>query len=164
MINVLIRIDQTASNDFMGKLFRCANVYVAPYKAEGFNLPVLESLASGTPVIIPRGGSTDDFTKPSFARYIQSNVVDIIDPLSKDILRSLNVSQDSLENEMKFVLEDYEKKKKWLKKASKKASKWAEKNYKWSKITQSLLDYVVNTQGLCLPKIKDNNNNNKSEL
>ena len=42
-------------------LFGVADWYVSPYRAEGFNLPVLEALACGTPVIVSSGGATDDF-------------------------------------------------------------------------------------------------------
>lgn len=42
-------------------LFGIADCYVSPYRAEGFNLPVLEALACGTPVIVSSGGATDDF-------------------------------------------------------------------------------------------------------
>ena len=42
-------------------LYRASDVYIAPYRAEGFNLPVLEALAAGLPVIVTAGGSTDDF-------------------------------------------------------------------------------------------------------
>jgi glycosyltransferase involved in cell wall biosynthesis len=42
-------------------LFGLADRYVSPYRAEGFNLPVLEALSCGTPVIVSSGGATDDF-------------------------------------------------------------------------------------------------------
>jgi glycosyltransferase involved in cell wall biosynthesis len=42
-------------------LYSIADCYVSPYRAEGFNLPVLEAIACGTPVIVTAGGSTDDF-------------------------------------------------------------------------------------------------------
>ena len=42
-------------------LFAVADCYVSPYRAEGFNLPVLEAIACGTPVIVTGGGATDDF-------------------------------------------------------------------------------------------------------
>ena len=53
----------------------CADVYVSPYKAEGFNLPVLESMALGVPVIVTSGGPTDDFTNSKFAKYVDSERV-----------------------------------------------------------------------------------------
>ncbi len=42
-------------------LYGMADCYVSPYRAEGFNLPVLEAIACGTPVIVTQGGATDDF-------------------------------------------------------------------------------------------------------
>ena len=45
----------------LAKLFGIADCYVSPYRAEGFNLPVLEAIACGLPAIVTRGGATDDF-------------------------------------------------------------------------------------------------------
>jgi glycosyltransferase involved in cell wall biosynthesis len=42
-------------------LYGVADAYVSPYRAEGFNLPVLEAMACCTPVIVTGGGATDDF-------------------------------------------------------------------------------------------------------
>jgi glycosyltransferase involved in cell wall biosynthesis len=56
----------------MADLLRAADVYVAPYLAEGFNLPVLEAAACGVPAICTAGGATDDFVAPSFAWRIRS--------------------------------------------------------------------------------------------
>jgi len=59
----------------MASLYQLADVYVSPYRAEGFNLPVLEAAASGLPVICTNGGSTDDFVTDTFARKINSKLV-----------------------------------------------------------------------------------------
>ena len=53
-------------------LFGVADCYVSPYRAEGFNLPVLEALACGTPVIVSSGGATDDFCDGPAAAKIPS--------------------------------------------------------------------------------------------
>ena len=45
----------------LNSLYNAADVYVTPYRAEGFNLPALEAQACGTPVVATRGGATDDF-------------------------------------------------------------------------------------------------------
>jgi glycosyltransferase involved in cell wall biosynthesis len=42
-------------------LYGAVDCYVSPYRAEGFNLPVLEALSCGTPVVVSSGGATDDF-------------------------------------------------------------------------------------------------------
>ncbi len=59
----------------MAALYRAADVYVSPYRAEGFNLPVLEAMASGLPVICTAGGSTDDFVSDDCALRIASRRV-----------------------------------------------------------------------------------------
>jgi glycosyltransferase involved in cell wall biosynthesis len=56
----------------MAALYQCADLYAAPYIAEGFNLPVLEAAACGAPVICTAGGPTDEFTTDDFCRRIPS--------------------------------------------------------------------------------------------
>ena len=68
----LIYNGDTYSARMMADLFRAADSYVSPYRAEGFNLPVLEAVACGVPVICTGGGPTDEFTQESFARRIRS--------------------------------------------------------------------------------------------
>jgi glycosyltransferase involved in cell wall biosynthesis len=55
-------------------LYGAADCYVSPYRAEGFNLPPLEAAAAGTPIIVTKGGSTDDYADPSFALQIESQI------------------------------------------------------------------------------------------
>ena len=68
----LIYNGDTYSARMMADLLRAADSYVSPYRAEGFNLPVLEAAACGVPVICTGGGPTDEFTQESFARRIRS--------------------------------------------------------------------------------------------
>lgn len=53
-------------------LYGFSDWYVSPYRAEGFNLPVLEAQACGTPVITSSGGATDDFCNTSGVQKIAS--------------------------------------------------------------------------------------------
>jgi glycosyltransferase involved in cell wall biosynthesis len=68
----LIYNGDTYSSQRMADLLRAADAYVSPYRAEGFNLPVLEAAACGVPVICTGGGPTDEFTQESFAWRIRS--------------------------------------------------------------------------------------------
>ena len=68
----IIYIGKSLSFGEMARLYQVADAYVSPYLAEGFNLPVLEAIASGLPVICTQGGATDDFTHPDFALAIAS--------------------------------------------------------------------------------------------
>jgi glycosyltransferase involved in cell wall biosynthesis len=53
-------------------LYGVADAYVSPYRAEGFNMPVLEAMACGTPVIVTGGGATDDFCPPALSVKLPS--------------------------------------------------------------------------------------------
>ena len=68
----LIYNGETYSARMMADLLCAADCYVSPYRAEGFNLPVLEAVACGVPAICTAGGPTDEFTQESFARRIRS--------------------------------------------------------------------------------------------
>jgi glycosyltransferase involved in cell wall biosynthesis len=54
----------------VAELLQAADVYVSPYRAEGFNLPVLEAAACGLPLVITAGGAADEFTDAAFARRV----------------------------------------------------------------------------------------------
>jgi glycosyltransferase involved in cell wall biosynthesis len=69
----LIYEGRTFSAQGMASLLRAADCYVSPYRAEGFNMPVLEAMACGVPVLCTGGGPTDDFTDPAFAQRIRSS-------------------------------------------------------------------------------------------
>ena len=53
-------------------LYGMADAYVSPYRAEGFNLPVLEAMACGTTALVTDGGPTDDFCPPALAHKLAS--------------------------------------------------------------------------------------------
>ncbi len=68
----IIYMDTDLSEQEIAALYRACNVYASPYRGEGFSLPTLEAMASGLPVIVTRGGCTDDFTNEDIAWYINA--------------------------------------------------------------------------------------------
>ncbi|NBV86076.1 MAG: glycosyltransferase, partial [Verrucomicrobia bacterium] len=62
--------------DQLRLLYGSTDAYVSPYRAEGFNLPVLEAMACGLKVIVTEGGATDDFFFPEVCTGIKSSFVD----------------------------------------------------------------------------------------
>jgi glycosyltransferase involved in cell wall biosynthesis len=73
-----VRYVETAYSDAdMARLFRTATALVHPYHGEGFALPVLEAMACGTPVIVTRGGATDDFVDAAAGTLLPSKRVDL---------------------------------------------------------------------------------------
>jgi glycosyltransferase involved in cell wall biosynthesis len=82
----------------LAALYRAADAYVAPYRAEGFNLPVLEAMASSLPVIVTHGGSTDDFCPDDAGlkitadlaqgprgRYLEPRIDELVDHMARMI-------------------------------------------------------------------------------
>ncbi len=57
----IVYIDKTMTEEEMAALYRACQVFVSPYRGEGFSLPTLEAMACGLPVIVTDGGATDDF-------------------------------------------------------------------------------------------------------
>ncbi|MBL7976341.1 MAG: glycosyltransferase [Candidatus Kapabacteria bacterium] len=75
----ILYTDATLTEQQMAELYRACDVFVSPYRGEGFSLPTLEAMACGLPVIVTNGGATDDFvdetvgwTIPAGERFIGS--------------------------------------------------------------------------------------------
>jgi glycosyltransferase involved in cell wall biosynthesis len=67
-------LPQTLSIEQLRTLYNVADYYLSPYRAEGFNLPVIEAIACGTKVIVTEGGSTDDFCDSNTSIKIPSRL------------------------------------------------------------------------------------------
>jgi len=59
--NHIIFTDKTLSFERINDLFNACDLYISPYLAEGFGLTMLESLAAGLPVLVPKTGSTKEY-------------------------------------------------------------------------------------------------------
>lgn len=71
VLGSIYRVEPSLSLADMRSLYGAADVYVSAYRAEGFNLPVIEAIACGLPVIVSRGGATDDYCDASTALMIE---------------------------------------------------------------------------------------------
>ncbi len=58
----IVLIEEHLPDRDLAALYRSCSVGVWPYRAEGFLVPALESLACGTPTIVPEIGPTADFS------------------------------------------------------------------------------------------------------
>lgn len=59
--NHIIFTDKTLSFERINDIFNACDLYISPYLAEGFGLTMLESLAAGLPVLVPKTGSTKEY-------------------------------------------------------------------------------------------------------
>jgi glycosyltransferase involved in cell wall biosynthesis len=58
----VVYLDEDVAADQLPALYRAADVLVAPYRGEGFCLPVLEAMACGRPVVHTGTGPTAEFS------------------------------------------------------------------------------------------------------
>eukprot|EP00937_MAST-01D_sp_MAST-1D-sp2_P002039 g2039.t1 len=70
-------VGESLSFSRMAELYQAADAYVSPYRGEGFNIPVLEAAACGLPVVVTRGGATEDYILDSFALRVSSELAEV---------------------------------------------------------------------------------------
>ena len=117
----------------MAALYRAADAYVTPYHAEGFNIPVLEAAASGLPLIVTRGGPTEDFVTDAFARKIDAAVQTV---RFEDVLgRQFMPQRDHLVSLMLETMEDES----WRRGAAVAASRHAHAHFNWDVVLERLV-------------------------
>jgi len=73
LIGSIMVVSSNLSQLQLSQLYGMCDHYVSPYRAEGFNLPVLEAMACGLPVIVTSGGPTDDFCNGDAVSRIPSS-------------------------------------------------------------------------------------------
>lgn len=122
----------------MAMLYQAADCYVAPYRAEGFNIPVLEAAASGIPIICTRGGATDDFVTDAFARKIESKKLSLA--VEYQSVSQLEPSIDHLVVLMKSAIEDNS----WRRQAAEMGPLHARANYTWDHVVDTLVRELSN--------------------
>ncbi len=100
-------IDDILTEKEMFDLYRSCDLFVCPYRGEGFSLPTLEAMGCGLPVIVTEGGATDDFCDeevswqiPAVKRFIGDKLDG--EPLTGDAYL-LEPDFDSLTATLKYI-------------------------------------------------------------
>ena len=133
----IIFTSKTLSYEQINNLFNSADLYLSPYLAEGFNLTVLESLASGLSVLVPETGSTREFVNDiknngggNYVNYVKSEIVELgMGAKENRILKEDIV--DSILNR-KIVKDNGE---------YKTMKNYIEEMYSWNKVSELLYNY-----------------------
>jgi glycosyltransferase involved in cell wall biosynthesis len=135
VIPKLIYSGETLSFASCTKLYQLADAYVSPYRAEAFNLPVLEAVACGLPVICTQGGPTDDFIHSDFALKIESRKTFTV---MKDLGAQwmLEADCEHLITQMTEMIENHH----FRLKAKQMGPAFVGERFTWSKVTDRLLE------------------------
>ena len=86
----IIFVSQNMSLKMLNEIYNISDCYVSSYRAEGFGITPLEAAATGTPIIVTKGGSTDDYFNSKLGLQIESQII------KNDKFTSLRPSVDSL--------------------------------------------------------------------
>jgi len=68
----IIYLKDEMSEYEMASLYRACDIFVSPYRGEGFSLPTLEAMACGCVPVVTAGGATDDFVGEDMGYRIKS--------------------------------------------------------------------------------------------
>ncbi|MBV8424214.1 MAG: glycosyltransferase, partial [Candidatus Eremiobacteraeota bacterium] len=71
----VLYIDTFYTDNALADLYRAATALVAPYRGEGFGLPILEAMACGVATIATKGGASDDFTTKDTTIHVNAKPV-----------------------------------------------------------------------------------------
>lgn len=72
----IVYFDDDYTPGQLASLYAACDCLPAPYRGEGFGLPILEAMACGTAVIVPEGGPTDDFVDTSCGYLLPSKFIE----------------------------------------------------------------------------------------
>jgi len=132
LINNIFFISRNMDLSTLNELYNITDCYVSPYRAEGFNLTPLEAAACGTPIIVTKGGSTDDYFDEKLGLQIESEIIQNGD------LTSLKPKIDSL---VKCILSVMENPKTY---GGLNGSEYIKKNFTWYSAVKKLYNIFTN--------------------
>jgi glycosyltransferase involved in cell wall biosynthesis len=140
--NHVIFSDATMSFSDINLLFNASDLYVSPYLAEGFNLTVLEALASGMSVLVPETGSTKEYIQDiynnggsKFIYKVPSKVVVSPDGKNQNVIDDIDVVKGIIQYTSgckNIVDEDFAQ-----------TSEYITKHYSWDNVAKLLYGYFL---------------------
>jgi glycosyltransferase involved in cell wall biosynthesis len=108
----MLLVDQRLSPQGMVELLSMVDCFVFPTRGEGFGLPPLEALATGTPVIVTNAGSTGDTFNSKYMFPIKNDGYEPCHYSGSahwgDLGEWLNPSVEDCAEKMRYVYEHYD--------------------------------------------------------
>jgi glycosyltransferase involved in cell wall biosynthesis len=142
LYNHIIFTNKTLSYAKINDLYNAADLYISPYLAEGFGMTMLEALAAGLNVLVPRSGSTHEYMNDiynnsgdNYIFYVDSDVIVDSNGLCQNNITMNNLMSTLLNNEKLFKEVKNEETYKNMK-------SYIEKDYSWYKVSELLYSYL----------------------
>jgi len=140
----------------MASLYRSCDVFVSPYRGEGFSLPTLEAMACGLPVVVTNGGATEDFVMDEFSWKIEAGLKSIGDVLDgKQLTGEAFLLEPDAEDFEEILKSIYKTPSVRLSKGLQ-ASAYARKFWNWKRSTLKLLSLLDELCSTSLANAADN--------
>ncbi len=143
----IIYIDSYLKEEEMTNLYRACDVFVCPYRGEGFSLPTLEAMACGLPVIVTEGGATDDFVSDSFGWKIKAEKRSIGHSIDGHILVDEAFVLEPDKVQLKEIMQSLHKDPAEVKSRGMIASSNARKYWTWKRSTLKVLGRIDKIYG-----------------
>ncbi len=124
--NDIIFLSKNMTISILNDLYNISDCYVSPYRAEGFNLGPLEAAATGTPIIVTEGGSTDDYFNEDSGLQIKSKFI------NSNNRKYLEPSLESLVENTSLIIQNPRKY------GNKKSIKFVRDNFSWKKTVEKI--------------------------
>jgi glycosyltransferase involved in cell wall biosynthesis len=103
----ILYFDEPMTEGQLASLYTACHCFVAPYRGEGFGLPIIEAMACGLAPIVPAGGASDDFVSAMTGFVLPARL--IIEDVRSDLCgppSHLEVSVSSLRTAMRRAFEN----------------------------------------------------------
>ncbi|MGE5458632.1 MAG: glycosyltransferase, partial [Methanococcaceae archaeon] len=159
-------IDKILSDKELAGLYTACDVLVHPYRGEGFGLPILEAMASGTPAIVTNGGACLDFCNENNSilveaekKFFPDKKVDDLETVGHPWL--YEVKAEDLAHKMTYAVQNP----KTVSELGKKASVYVHDYFTWDHAFKKMKERIdvlskvpVRREGAKLTKIGPGNN------
>ncbi|HAW09355.1 MAG TPA: hypothetical protein DCW42_09390, partial [Bacteroidetes bacterium] len=152
----IIYIKDYLSEQEMASLYRSCDVFVSPYRGEGFSLPTLEAMACGLPVVVTNGGATEDFVLDEFSWKIEAGLKSIGNVLDGKQLTGEAFLLEPDAEDFEEILKSIYKTPSVILSKGLQASAYARKFWNWKRSTLKLLSLLDELCSTSLANAADN--------